>query len=117
MTFDAGNDLPPAILPGRGAVYWARHATKAIFGSLLFVPITAVGTLLEGPPRHAIIVVGVVVAILFGAYVLIAGILMAQAERREVSAGYTTLYSGRYRHLWQLDPRTGAVIRPPQPRR
>lgn len=39
-----------------------------------------------------------------------------QAERHEVHAGYTTLYGARYRHLWQLDPRTGVVIRPPEPR-
>lgn len=45
-----------------------------------------------------------------------ASIYWMQAKRRKVLAGYTTLNGSRYHHLWQLDPRTGAVIRPPQPR-
>jgi hypothetical protein len=48
-----------------------------------------------------------------GIALIIIGILLGIAMRRETKAGYTTLYDGRKAHLWQLDPRTGEVIRRP----
>lgn len=76
-----------------------------------------VGTLTHDPLRSVAYIAAVVIGLGFSAWIVSAGYLMMQAERREVRAGYTTLYSRRYRHLWQLDPRTGAVVRPPELRR
>jgi hypothetical protein len=34
-------------------------------------------------------------------------------ERQERRVGYTTTYESHYRDYWQLDPRTGEVLRRP----
>jgi len=48
-----------------------------------------------------------------GAALIVIGVLLSLAMRREAKAGYTTLYDSRKTHLWQLDSRTGDVIRRP----
>jgi membrane protein implicated in regulation of membrane protease activity len=42
-------------------------------------------------------------------------VLSGSATASEYAAGYSTLTGRAYRHLWQLDAKTGAVVRPPDP--
>lgn len=117
MTFDPENEGPPALLPGESAVYWMRHAAIGFFGFLPAPVLLLIGSQAHDPLRALAFTGAIGIGLVSLGWVLRAGLYLMQAERREVQAGYTTLYSARYRHLWQLDPRTGAVIRPPEPRR
>ena len=54
----------------------------------------------------------VVLILLSGGLNFRAAIRLGQATRRESAAGYTTRYTG-WRKLWQLDPKTGEVLRRP----
>jgi hypothetical protein len=64
--------------------------------------------------RGIVIVAFVVLLVVCGVRAGRAAISEMRAEGRERAAGYTTLLrSRRYRNLWQLDPRTGGVVRRP----
>jgi len=79
---------------------------------LLGVP--AAAWILGGNPlRWPIMIVFAVIGISGGLALIAIGIGMARAIRAESKAGYTTLFDPRKKHLWQLDPQTGAAISKP----
>jgi hypothetical protein len=63
--------------------------------------------------RSTVIVAFVVLLVVCGVRAARATISQMRAEAHERAAGYTTLRAGRYRNLWQLDPKTGGVDRRP----
>jgi hypothetical protein len=83
-----------------------------ILGIVLVPAIVLAAAVLDGPARGVAVVA-------IGIAVLTVGLLASRArwaslqmERRESEAGYTTLPT-RHQDLWQLEPRTGAVLRHP----
>jgi len=105
---------PPKLLAGRSAIGWAR---VMVAGGLL-----AIVAVLPAPFISAIADQGARdfwLGVSFGSGILLAGLATVVAtwnyvRRRgdELRAGYTTLRRG-FELYWQLDPKTGAVVRPP----
>ena len=82
--------------------------------TVLVLPFLALGPLLSQPMRGVVIVAVVVLGLACCVRLARAAISEMRAEGRERAAGYTTLLrSRRYRNLWQLDPKTGGVVRRP----
>ena len=105
-------DRPPDLVPGRSArdlVFVG--GVLSIAGAAMLVVI-GVASLLSPPWREIVMTSAFVVGVVLGAIAIWAGVSLAGAIEREREAGYTTLY-GRYRELWQLDHRTGEVLRRP----
>jgi hypothetical protein len=106
---------PPELLPGRSALEEAGRSWKidlAGIGVVLLMVVSAAA--LNNPARSialaALLVPGLMLTIV--GYRSWMG--MNRRKRRERQAGYTTLYDSAGIDLWQLDPRTGAVIRRPR---
>ena len=49
-----------------------------------------------------------------GAALIVVGVGMARAMNKEKAAGYTTLFDASKANVWQLNPRTGEVVRTPR---
>ena len=109
-------EIPPTLLPGRSAWGWMRIGVVCLLGELpLLVPIV-VGAAVAQPLRD-IVMSGAFLAIVgIGAVGIRAFVRFNSVTLEERDAGYTTLY-GMFRHLWQLDHRTGEVLRRPGERR
>ena len=105
---------PPALLHGRAALYWGRlQLVAGIVNLLAVVAMPAIALLPDRPARVMLIPVAVFVGLGPGACgALFATIRKAGAVRRELAAGYTTLYR-QATDYWQLDPKTGEVLRRP----
>lgn len=56
-----------------------------------------------------VVIFGIGCIVAFASFILATG-----ATTREAAAGYTTQNGRQYRHLWRLDPRTGAAVRRPE---
>jgi hypothetical protein len=105
---------PPTLLPGPTAYDLVRRQTLWLIASVLVLPFIGLGSLLSQPMRGIVIGALVVLLVVCGVRGGRAAISEMRAEGRERAAGYTTLLrSRRYRNLWQLDPRTGGVVRRP----
>ena len=105
---------PPALLPGHSANYWDGIQLLAC---VVGVP-SALGILLGAAmwPSLAGMIVGAVaisVMLVSTACLAIASIQQIRRDRQETSAGYTTRYADSYWLYWQLDPKTGEVLRRP----
>jgi hypothetical protein len=80
----------------------------------LVVIFLALGYLvLKGPFSGLAISAGLLLTLVHVLTVTRASLRRREAFSRERAAGYTTLYGARYRDLWQLDDRTGEVLREP----
>ena len=107
------SDRPPSLLPGRSAAAWSRRGgVFLLFGIILSLGIP-LGTLVPTPLSGPFFVGFFVLSLGCCAIALRAFIGMYSATRQEQRAGYTTLVGRPYRRYWQLDPKTGAVIRRP----
>lgn len=104
---------PPELLPGPTAKYWVRRQTNWLVAGMLVLPIIGLGSLLPQPARAAVIVVAIVIGVACSIRAGHAAINEMRAEARERAAGYSTLKVARYKHLWQLDPERGTVVRRP----
>ena len=71
------------------------------------------GSILETPARQIVVFGSLLGLLVLCAFSIRAYVSESRAERREREAGYTTLWSSRYRDYWQLHPKTGAVVRRP----
>ena len=108
-------EMPPVLLPGRSAFSWIPPQLLAIAVALLGLiagpVISAFAPTADG--RHTLLILSEVILVGSG----LAGQWysfwrMRQDARRELAAGYTTLF-GRAYPYWQLDPKTGEVLRRP----
>ena len=110
------NRLPgeaPRLAEGDSANGLMRLAVVTLIGGALCVPFMgAAALLLPSDVREAVALAIFAVILGFCAVGLWASFQTFGAIEREREAGYTTLY-GRYRELWQLDHRTGEVLRRP----
>lgn len=106
-------DKPPDLVDGDSALGLARLGLMSLAaGALVAIGIPAARFLLpESAWEPAMAAILLVVLVLAGAGIR-AGVLLANAMDREKEVGYTTLH-GVHRDLWQLDPKTGEVLRRP----
>jgi len=105
--------VPPALLPGRTANYWILRSAICVFVALAGLVGMLVGSNVPGQVGSVIVVGSCAWTVFWGALCSRAGVGAIVVERRERAAGYTTLFAGQYRRYWQLDPKTGAVVRRP----
>ena len=71
-----------------------------------------VGIALPESARRLVFGTGATASIIIGALAMHPHVNLYFAEVREAKAGYTTTYGYRM-DLWQLDPKTGEVLRAP----
>jgi hypothetical protein len=110
---EGGPDAPPQLLPGPSAWLWIRRQVFGFLGALIFAPIMVVGSLLDAPIRHIVVVVGFGGLMVFGIWAGYASLKSMPVIRRENAAGYTTLIGRQYGRFWRLDPNSGVVVRRP----
>lgn len=107
-------DRPPTLLPGPTAWHWLRRATISFaLGAVCAVGLL-VGSTLDLRLRGVVIAIAVICGCACGIAAGYSSWRQIGVEREERDAGYTTLYGREYRRRWHLDPKTGAVIRPPE---
>ena len=68
---------------------------------------------LEGPVASVLGIAGLIWILAWAALGFRAVVSSSRMERREYQAGYTTLSGRGLGKYWQLDPKTGAVVRRP----
>ena len=106
-------ETPPQLLPGRPALEYSSLILRSIAIGIAMTLVMGFGFFVLPEPVRSV----VTTAALFGglgaaAGMGWAGILGWHTARRERRAGYTTMY-GSYLDAWQLDPKTGEVLRRP----
>jgi hypothetical protein len=111
---NANFERPPKLLPGPSARYLVRRATRFLLMAVAVAWGMFVSIFLPTPLDKVVVVASFVGMLVFGLRAFRTSISGTRAELRERKAGYTTLSGRRYRHLWQLDSETGAVVRPPE---
>ena len=109
-------EAPPALLPGRSAWGWMRIGVASLLAGVPILLAIYLGAGLSQPFKDIVIFGSMLVGLGLGAVGAWAGVKSNSAILEERDAGYTTLY-GMFRHLWQLDHRTGEVLRRPGERR
>ena len=112
-------ESPPTLVPGRSAYDWSRFGllTTAVgFLALISWPLISE----FGPDRHTreilLAITGVIAFVVGACGTLFVIVKMTARQWIELAAGYTTLY-GRAYPYWQLDPKTGEVLRRPGERK
>ena len=105
--------VPPHLIAGRSALWWTRATLLGVGVAGLLIILGAVASYLAPHPTPGWL------PLMAGAILVLAplsfvapGLARIRTTRREAEAGYTTLWY-RYYHLWQLDPKTGEVLRRP----
>jgi hypothetical protein len=111
-----GADPAPCLLPGPTASDLLRSAGLNLLISGLFLLAMAPSPFLPGSIRGDLVLVAVIGVLTFGARALRAAVRSARVEGQEKKAGYPTLQGRKYQRYWQLDPRTGSVVRRPRHR-
>ena len=107
------SESPPPLLPGRSALSWTRVGGLCLAGALAAFGLGLAGLLLLPMPARMIVSVAAFAVIcVLGSGLILASLKESRATIRENAAGYTTVYQRHY-ELWQLNPRTGAVVRRP----
>ena len=106
-------DEPPSLLPGRSANYWSGIQVVGYAVGLLTVVVIAVGAFGPADLRSVILNLALVPGTAATAILGYATYRHTRRERQERRVGYTTTYESYYRDYWQLDPKTGEVLRRP----
>jgi hypothetical protein len=108
-------DSPPKLLSGRSARRWAVLFVASLVPPL--IPLFAMGVTAALAPnadvRHTLIDLEfamIFVWVVFG--MIPTAVMHDRAMRRELRAGYTTEFRG-FHAYWQLDDKTGEVLRRP----
>lgn len=106
-------DEPPQLLPGRSALQWVRVEAVCYAGAFILFGLSLLAlAVLPMPSRTIVAWTGTGFACAFATGIIVGSISEGRATLREMAAGYTTVYD-RHFELWQLAPRTGAVVRRP----
>lgn len=113
ITHDGDMAPVPTLQKGRTARSWMRlMAVGLAGGALCGLGIPAARLVLPQQAWEPAMGAILFVVLVFAAIGLWASLRTFGAIEREREAGYTTLH-GRYFELWQLDPKTGEVLRRP----
>ena len=102
----------PALLDGDTAWGLTRLGVAGLAGGAAAALLLWLAAFLPEELSEALSYAALAAGVCFGLLAIWAGAGTLSAIDRERDAGYTTLY-GRYRELWQLDHRTGEVLRRP----
>ena len=102
----------PALLDGDTAWGLTRLGVAGLAGGAASALLLWLASFLPEGLSEALSYAALAAGICFGLLAIWAGAGTLSAIQREREAGYTTLY-GRYWDLWQLDHRTGEVLRRP----
>ncbi len=106
-------ETPPELLPGRSALFWLKAEGVCIVTGMVSVALIVVSRLLLAPPlRESVMFGSLIVSLAVGGVGISIAWLYQSALDRECDSGYTTLF-GTHLELWQLDDRTGEVLRRP----
>ena len=108
----AVEDGAPTLQDGRTAWGWMRLGVVGLVGGALSGLGIPLATLLPPDLQEPAMLAAFAVVVCLAGLAIWAGVSTFSAIESERSAGYTTLY-GRYWGLWQLDHRTGEVLRRP----
>jgi hypothetical protein len=106
-------DGPPRLLPDATAIDLMRRGLFFTVISIVCAVGMVIGSTLDPPVRPTVVIAAFVGLLVSGVIGTRTYLLEMGAEHRERDAGYTTLLSRRYRDYWQLDPRSGVVVRRP----
>jgi hypothetical protein len=106
----------PELRPGWSQNRWANMILTFIATGVVDVLLIPVVTSIpeHHPARMPLIVIVTTICVISGGIVSISGFGIGLAKKREMAAGYTTLrvvIPG----VWQLDSKTGQVVRAPGP--
>jgi len=104
---------PASSSPRNFGYYWAGIQVVGYAVGFLTVVVIAVGAFGPADLRNVILNVALVPRIAATAILAYATYRHTRRERQERRVGYTTTYESYYRDYWQLDPRTGEVLRRP----
>ena len=106
-------ETPPQLLPGRPALDYSWFILRSIAIGIAMTLVMMLGFFVLPEPVRSVVTTAALLGSLGGAAGLgWASILGWHTARRERRAGYTTIY-GSYLDAWQLDPKTGEVLRRP----
>jgi hypothetical protein len=105
-----------AFCPDQRRVICCEAPASTYLISGLFLLAMAPSPFLHGSIRGDLVLVAVIGVLTFGARALRAAVRSARVEGQEKKAGYPTLQGRKYQRYWQLDPRTGSVVRRPRHR-
>lgn len=106
----------PELRPGWSQNRWANVMLSSIATAVLAVLLIPIVTSIpeHNRARVPMIVIVTTICVVAGTIVSISGFGIGRAKKRETAAGYTTLrvvIPG----VWQLDSKTGQVVRAPSP--
>lgn len=105
-------DAPPKLLPGRSAWGWMRIGVASLLAGIPIVVLIVLGAGLPKPFKDIVMFASLLVGLGICAVGLRGFVNGFKAGLSERDAGYTTLY-GTMIDCWQLDHRTGEVLRRP----
>ncbi len=106
---------PPALLPGKTANDCSMrvlHSLAGAAGGVLAIPASSYLITAQGV-KTSVIVIFVFIVIAFSVALMAASLALGRTNRNEAAAGYTTLFNPKPQQ-WQLNPKTGEVVRRPQ---
>lgn len=104
---------PPSLVDQRPAIAWMSLLGYLLVGAVLDAGLLGVAFFVaNGSLRTLLAAIALVIAAVITSVGSCVSVAATRAGRRERRAGYTTLYGGP-NDLWQLDPTTGDVVRPP----
>ena len=105
-------ESPPALLPGRTAWGWMRIGVASLLACAPMLALIWFAAGLPDPLKN-LAMLGILVVVFGLSAAGLSGFINAlRTGLRERQAGYTTLY-GAMIDSWQLDHRTGEVLRMP----
>lgn len=103
---------PPVLRPGASAIDWVRRWLGACVFAVPAVLLMPFAASAAEPTRSALLGLALIVALGAGATMIFSGVQWIRTEAREREDGCATQF-GKHPELWQLDPKTGAVLRRP----
>lgn len=106
----------PDMVSGRPAATWLHAlltSLPACLIGLLGVPGAALATASGTSARDAATALFVIIGVAGGLSLIVTGLGLAAAMRREAGHGYSTLLGNQRSDLWLLNARDGSVARPP----
>lgn len=101
------------MLPGHSARHWARLSALGYFAAIpVILLMIGFSTIADERLRALLLLADLGLFASLGIAASIAYARMGRRSREEIAAGYTTLHARLYAY-WEIDDRTGEVLRHP----